>query len=430
MNLRIAWLGPWNEQSAIAAFGFEVVSELESRGCAVTVYRSEMGSLLALPPLPGERPVSELTGQKTRELLVSFDHVIANIGDHFGFHGAILPILPELGATVIFHDGFIANLAAGYISANTTSLDTHKAAVRFTYGADAIPDQVNVWDAPLEMIAAERPMTEWLARLAAGCVTHSGLWSDRFQKACVGPVQIIPLCYPDLGVLEPFPIGETLTISTVGYINPNKQADQVLKALASDPMLASRCRYQLLGQITPAQRDRISKLAETLGIPAPHFAGRLSDSDLRAALAETDIIACLRHPILESGSASFITALLSARPTLVSHQAHYAEVPEGMVLPCRPGDEAADVARHLRWILDNPTEARAMGSRARKYALATHARDRYVDKLLDLAARATEVSPVVRAALRLGQVLGSFGADINDPAAERIARTLSSGLPS
>jgi hypothetical protein len=430
MNLRIAWLGPWTARSAIAAFGLEVVSELEERGDNVTIFRSEMGAPLADPPLHGNRQVVELRSTSIRDLQLSYDHVIANIGDHLGFHGAILPVLHELGATIIFHDGYLASLAGAYVEDLGGTANTYEALIRLTYGPDATVSADDIWNTPLETVAAERPMVEWLARLAAGCVTHSSAWVDRLRQACPGPVAAIPLCYPDPKVSPPRPIGDMLTITTLGHVNRNKRADQVICALASDRELASRCRYQLIGEVSGAERDRLSTLAQALETAAPSFLGRLSDADLRTALAETDVIACLRYPILEGGSASLVTALFTARPTLVSHQAHYADIPAGLVLPCAPGNEAPDVAKHLRWILDKPDEAQALGTRARTYAAVTHVKGRYVDKLLELAARATQISPLVRAAARFGQVLGGIGADPNDPFAERIARALTLGLPS
>jgi hypothetical protein len=429
MSLRIAWLGPWCEQSAIGAFGLEVVSEIEGRGHDVVVFRSETDDLLLQAPFPGNRSVRQLTHNSMNELKWSFDHVIANIGDHFGFHGAIPDLLGRLGATVIFHDGFIANLAGGYAAKVFNSTESLTALIQLTHGPSVVVDDTDLWRFPLHVIAAERPMLEWLARSASGCVTHSSIWADRLRNACAGPVEVIPLCYPDLEVSLPRPIGDTLTIATVGHVNPNKRADQVIRALASDAALSERCRYQLLGEIENAERQRLSNLADTLNVPSPKFLGRVSEHDLRTALAETDVIACLRHPVLEGGSASLITALLTARPTLVSHQAHYAEIPEGLVLPCHPGNEAPDVASQLRWILDNKDQARALGMRARQYALAVHVKNRYVDKLLRLAARATEISPLVRAATKFGYVLGSIGAEPGDLAIGRISRELAHGFP-
>jgi hypothetical protein len=364
------------------------------------------------------------------ELRWSFDHVIANIGDHFGFHGAIPNVLGNLAATVIFHDGFIASLAGAYAVDRSDSAEVQRLLIRLTHGRQVKVEEADVWNAPLEEIAKERPMVEWLARLASGCITHSSVWADRLRHACAGPVEIIELCFPDMSVGLPRPIGQTLIISTVGHANSNKRADEVLRALASDPELTERCRYQLLGEIGPAERERLSSIAQTLKIPAPAFFGRLSADELCAAVAETDVIACLRHPVLEGGSASLITALFTARPTLVSNQAHYADMPEGLVLPCRPGDEAPDVAKHLRWILGFPDQAQELGLRARQYALVTHVKDRYVDELLDLAARATQLSPLVRAATKMGQLLGSIGAEPDDPSGRRIAEAFDEGLPS
>ena len=429
MSLRIAWLGPWCEQSAIAQFGLHVVMELERRGHHVTIFRSETGDLLDLPSLNGKRPVNTITEGNLGALRWSFDHVIANLGDHFGFHGALVETIETLGATMIFHDGFLLNLAGAYVRSLSTANDGLAKLVRAIYGLDISIDDVDVWSAPLELIAAQTPMTEWLAPFAAGCVIHSSIWKDRLTRACQGPVEVIQLAYKDLAPAPPRPMEDTLTIATIGTANSNKRADQVLYALASDRDLSRRCRYKLLGDITDAERTRLTELAATLEVPAPYFSERLSDEDLREALVETDVISCLRHPVLEGGSASLVTALFSARPTLVSHQAHYADVPEGLVFPCRAGEEAADVSRHLRWILDHPVEARTIGVRARQYAFETHSSGQYVDRLLDLAARATEFSPAVRTAAKFGRILGDCDSASDEPVVERISRALSSGLP-
>ena len=57
---RIAWAGPWNGRSAIAAFGALVVEELAARGHEVSVFRTETGEFLDLPPRPAPGPVSRL----------------------------------------------------------------------------------------------------------------------------------------------------------------------------------------------------------------------------------------------------------------------------------------------------------------------------------------------------------------------------------
>ena len=173
-----------------------------------------------------------------------------------------------------------------------------------------------------------------------------------------------------------------------------------------------------------AEQERLEHLSADLGIPPPRFTGWLSDAALRAEMAEVDVIACLRHPVLEAGSASLVTAMYAARPTLVSWHGVYAEVPDDVVHHCAPGQEAGDVAAHLRAILLEPDAALAMGQRARAHALKVHSAAHYVDRLLPAILAATEAAPAIAAARSLGKVLGRFGISPDDPAVSRIAGKL------
>jgi hypothetical protein len=219
-----------------------------------------------------------------------------------------------------------------------------------------------------------------------------------------------------------------LVIATIGHLNPNKRADQVLLAIASDPVLSARCEYRLLGHVERPERERLEHMSADFGIPPPRFAGWLSDDELHAEMVEVDVIACLRNPLLEAGSASLVTAMYAARPTLVSWHGVYTEVPDDVVFHCTPGQEAKDVAAHLRAILSEPDAAHAMGQRARAHALQFNSAVHYVDRLLPAIVAATEAAPAIAAARRLGKLLGSFGVGPNDPAVSRIVGNLSDML--
>jgi glycosyltransferase involved in cell wall biosynthesis len=150
----------------------------------------------------------------------------------------------------------------------------------------------------------------------------------------------------------------------------------------------------------------------------------VDEADLASRLAAVDAICCLRNPVLEGASASLILAMRSGRPVLVSDHGPYAEIPDGLVLKCRPGSEAAEVRRHLEALLADPSPARAMAERARAYAEETFTAERYVDQLLVHVDRVTETLPAVRAAMGLGRTLAGFGVPPDDPAGERIAAAL------
>ena len=105
---RIAWAGPWNARSAIAAFGSLVVAELAARGHEVEVFRTETGEILALPPRPAPGPVSPLAGAVPEALVRDYDAVIVNLGDHTATTARRSRPLLRVPALAIFHDAFLA----------------------------------------------------------------------------------------------------------------------------------------------------------------------------------------------------------------------------------------------------------------------------------------------------------------------------------
>jgi glycosyltransferase involved in cell wall biosynthesis len=426
---RLAWCGPWNNRSAIAAFGQSIVSEMLARHHEVTVFRTEVGDALNEEPLPTSVPVHNLDAANIRALSLSFDGVVANIGNHYPFHGSLIHLLERTPCLVIFHDGLIADLARGWAYAAAAGETSLRTLVRQLYGEDTWKAETHYWDWDrAEYLVSTRPMTEWLTPLAAGIVTHSEFWASRMQAACSGKVDVVPLAFPDFQVSLPREHQGRLIIGTIGHFNPNKRVDQVLRAIASDPVLRDRCEYRLLGPISDPDRERLVRLSAELGIAPPRFSGWLSDEDLKAAIAEIDVIACLRYPIIEAGSASLVTALYTARPTLVSWHGAYAEVPDDAVLPCAPGQEAADIAAHLQNILAEPVAALALGRRARAYALKFHSAAYYVDRLLPAIAAATAAAPAIGAANRLGKILGDIGIGADNFVVTRISENLSDML--
>lgn len=425
MTLRIAWLGPWNATSAIARFGVEVVEEMERRGYEVDVYRTETGRALTLAALPGARSVRPLAPKVLKRLRRRYDHVYANIGDNDEFHGALVDALDGITPIGIFHDGYLLSLAHAYMIRKGFDEDQQRMFFQSVYGKDAFPEGVPIWQRTQTALAEQMPCTEWLAKLVCGAVAHSDVWRQRIEVNCPGPVSVLPLPYPDIGELPSLPVPGRIRIATFGHANPNKRIDEVIKAIAASDRLRNACQYAVYGKVTDDEAARIAALARRLKVSPPRFSGWVDDEELIDAMTATDVVACLRYPILEGGSASLVTAMLSGRPTLVSDHGHY-RLPEGLALPCRPGDEAGDIARHLNWVLDNPTEATEMGRRARKFALAHYSAKRYVDGLIPLADKAVGLAPILATAKQFGYFLGQIGVAPDDPAVDRVVSSLSS----
>ena len=362
MSLKLLWAGPWNERSAIGFFGTEIVRELVGLGHSVEVLRTELDADLLLPPRPAPGPVHAVSARPMVELSREVDGVIVNLGDHYGFHGGAVPILRDTAPLVILHDAWMGNFVESW---------------RHTAGDDA-------WrvDRLLNGLGNDASGIAPFCALASGVVVHGPHYRTAAETACTGPVAAIPLSYTSEALPPPRPISDRLIVTTIGHVNGNKRADEVIRALGASERLRHRVLYMLAGPVKPDEQARLLALARRTGAPEPHFTGWVPDETLRMLMTGTDVFCCLRYPALEGGSASLIAAMLSARPTLVSDHASYAEVPDGLVMKCAPGHEAAYVMHHLETILDNPAAARAMGERAREHALHSFAPATYAARLL------------------------------------------------
>jgi glycosyltransferase involved in cell wall biosynthesis len=422
-GLRIGWASPWNQRSAIAAFSAEVTFELTRRGHVVTALRTETGEYAALPLRPAPGPIHHLDELDDGALRRDFDVVVAQVGDQYGYHGAVIRRLEPVSTVGVFHDAFIVNLASGYLHYGGDGGKTLHDLAREVHGAAGMPDGEPFW-AELGEMARRRPMVEWLARRCAAAVAHAEHYADRLRDACPGPVATIPLAFTVPG-LPPGPTPwDRMTLATIGHANTNRRIDQLIMAIGASGVLRQRCRLRVIGEAAPAERARLEDLARLLGVEPPEFTGWVSDEDLRWHLRDVDAIACLRNPVLEGASASVILALTSGRPTLVTDHGCYAEIPADAVLACRPEEEALDAMRHLEWLLAHPAEGAALGARGRAIALTRHTPAAYVDALLPLLERVVAARPGREAQQRLVATLGSFGLGADDPAARRTEAVL------
>jgi glycosyltransferase involved in cell wall biosynthesis len=425
-GLRIGWATPWNVNSAIAQAAAEVAAELARHGHAITVLRTETGDSLSLPPRPSPWPVHALADIPSDHIRHAFDVVVAQVGDNYGYHGALIPRWRELGVVGIFHDAFLANLAAvwAYLPGGAGE-QALRFAVREAYGEDGWRvDEPFITAATMLEVARRRPMLEWLAPHTVAAVAHADHYAARLRAACPGPVEVIPLAM-EFRDLPPPPLRwNRMTVAVIGHANSNKRIDQVILAVAASPMLRRCCRIRVIGGTTEEARERLSNYACTLEIQPPEFTGWISDEDLRWQLRDVDVICCLRYPVLEGASASLILALAAGRPTLVSNHGCYAEVPDNAVLACRPGAEALDVMRHLERLMADPAAGIAMGLRAQAVATRRHSPAAYAASLLPMLREVINGRPLRAARQRLGDTLGEFGLPRHDPAMLRIDAVL------
>jgi glycosyltransferase involved in cell wall biosynthesis len=400
--MRIAWCSPFNTQSAIARYSRYVVDELRLRGFDVEGVCVEAGDASELPVLETRFPLRRAVALAVIGPAHGFDLSVTNLGNYAAFHGECVKAMLPGPTVAVFHDCEMSSLA-GVLPRPTRRVEPGSQHGR----GDG--------DAVLAMFAS----------LAAGAVAHGPHYVDALRNACPGPVEMIPLCYPDLGSIEPRCTGQgDFIVATLGMMNKNKQPDRIMHAIAKSSRLRDRALYRIIGPITDEQKGQLTALAASLGIRAPEMHGWVSDKVLSALASEANVICCIRYPISEGGSASLISSLYTARPVIVADAGFYSLVPDDFVFKVSYGSATDDLVTALESVAEDQAAADRRAKCAREWARETFSAKAYADRLIPFLEQCLNVIPVIDAGRRMGRTLQGFGVSFGDPAVTRIAQTV------
>lgn len=427
--MRIAWASPIGERSAIGRVSADVCRGLVEAGHAVTVIATEMTDEAGRPhPVPA--PIVSWREAAREDLPSAFDLLAVNFGDHYGYHGGLFRLLDRLPTIGIFHDFFLFNLFMGWaadpdLHAGATATDVAPAVAR-AYGDHDAAELVNAalrGEAGVDELVERLPMTDWAARRCQGALAHADFYLERLANACPGPVMKGRMPVSGRGVTPLSRTADPVTCLTVGVMNPNKCADQVIRAFGRSPLLQARARYRLAGPIDPSEAERLTALAQTCNCSLT-ILGAVSDAALQAELEGADIICCLRKPVLEGCSGSAIEALLAGRPTVVADAGFYAELPEAFVTKVDAGLSLAPLVAALEALVGDGERRVRSGREARAWAEETFALEPYVRTLETLMAETAKAAPLLDVGREVGVELDRLGVSPGDPAVTRIGALL------
>lgn len=430
--MRIAWVTPLAQRSAIGRFSASVTAELASRGHRVRIVRSESVFDPAAPAHPTDLQVTHIESVDPETLRLKSDIAVINVGDNYLFHAGIFRMLEIMPCVGVFHDYYLMNLFNGWAAERRAGAEEYEAEIVATYGPGAADAAAlaRVGRLPLEAIARDIPMTEWVARRCAGALAHAEFYADRLRKVCPGPVEVAHLTVEPRGVA---PLvgkdGDQVVVATVGVMNPNKCADAVIEAIAASPMLASRVRYNLVGGISDEERTRLEGLAASRGYGGLTIFGAVDDETLARSLQDADIVCCLRKPVLEGASGSAIEGLLSGRPTIVADAGFYAEIPDDYCFKVPADVPPEALTRQLERLVGDQALRREAGARAQAWAEDHFGPERYAARAEGLIQETIDALPILNLGERFGRDLADFGLAPDDPAVARIAATIEAMFP-
>lgn len=412
--MKIVIFTPALKASAIGRMARLVTRELLRLGHDVAVVRSEEEDLLEEETHDfGLVPIAWNDLAAVDALTSRADLILYQIGDNARYHWGCVEWLHRRPGVVCLHDYYVGHLFHGWATKHPAGAEQ---ILRHWYGAQVAESFFELAPRPrfIELTWKAAPLTEWICSMATGVITHSAWDIDRVRNACTGPVRVVPLAYDSGSVddraREPSDRdGEgMLNILTVGYVNTNKRAASVIRAIGSSPLLRHRAVYRLVGPVHSGVVHELSALARGCGVRL-RISGEVDDVGLSKAFQEADIVCCLRWPSLESASASAIEAMLHGKAIVVTDTGFYRELPDQFVTKVAPEDEVATLRSGLERLGGSRALRDALGELGRSWAAKTFTAQNYAAEVVRMVEMSARIRPLLEASAYFKHVMASWG---------------------
>jgi glycosyltransferase involved in cell wall biosynthesis len=420
--MRIAWFTPLSQKSAIARFSAAATASLSKMADLDLCYFDAED--IREPTVPTRHFQS--AASVPTETLNTYDVVVYNFGNYLPFHREIYLLSRRWPGVCILHDLVMHHFFAAYCFDYLRDAAAYQLLLENSYGVSA-PASGRVWETE-EVVRF--PLFEEAIRGALGVITHSNFFKDRVEACFAGPVTRISLAYdkgPTRSAVSRKQLGLTpdqILLVTVGHVNPNKQIESVIDALAQIGFDSRSIVYAVLGPASPDYERKLKTQAEEKGLGSVvRFLGEVSDEILGAYLSAADVCVNLRFPAMEGASASVIEEMLFGKPVIFTDTGFFSELPDECVIKVPPGS-ATELASALRYLAKDSSARELAGARAKAFAEAEFHADRYAKRVMEFIGEIQGAKPLISLVDRVGVELGRMGVRADTPILDVVAREI------
>jgi glycosyltransferase involved in cell wall biosynthesis len=423
--MKLAWFTPMSQKSAIGRFSVAVAASLAKLADVEICYFD--ADRIRETVVPTRRFQSSKS--VTVETLSSYDIVIYNFGNYLPFHREIFLLSRQWPGVCILHDFVMHHFFAAYHLDDLRAEASYKLLMQTTYGP-AAPVTGRVWETD-EVVRF--PLFEEVTRGALGIVTHSEFFKQRVEASFAGPVARIPLAYdagtnrPEISRQQLAVKDDQILIVTIGHVNPNKQVERVIDAIARLGAASPPIVYAILGPALPDYERKLKAAVKAGGLTdSIRFLGQVSDDVLSGYLSAADICINLRFPAMEGASASVIEEMLFGKPVIVMNTGFFAELPDDCVVKVR-ADSDADLLSALKQLVHDESARKRIGALAQLFAESEFHAGKYASRFMDFLWHVRSARPLLGLADRVGVELARIGvardAKVVDSFAQELLRT-------
>lgn len=362
---RVAYVTPWPPQrTGVAHYAQEMASYL-SEYADLTLYVEDPSDVA--PPLHGmqARSLTNLPAEAEQ-----YDTILYHIGNNTQFHRAIYQLAWEIPGVVDLHDyNLNPFLADAFLGTEQDYL--YYAAALEAYGItrDSIPSQ--------GLDTFEFPMSLALAKRSHATIVHSSWVRDQLCDA--SNVHVVPHGSENHSLkqrpIDVEPLRQRLDIDakefvvlSPGFVHRLKRIDVVLKAVKALVDRGIPVRFVIAGAIVEPSLG-IEEQVRELGLEScVTISGYLSEEDLDAAIALSDVVVNLRCPSLGESSGTLLRAFSQGKACIVSNYQQYAELPNDVCWKADTDElEVPQLVAYLERLIRDPVTRQQLGQNANAF---------------------------------------------------------------
>ena len=387
VRLRLGYASPLPPaRSGIADYSADLLPAL-ARAADVTLLVDDPAALDA--PWRDNYPVAALSELGTHRW--NQDLLLYHMGNS-ALHGEIYDALLRYPGLVVLHETNLHHFISDQTVGRRKDVAAYVREWAFAAGPAGLAQVQAIAERAAPTPFAAQPLNQRLLRSALGLVVHSENAAARLRTAAPDrPVFAIPMvAVPHPGHARRQELAwpdDSIIFATLGFLNPYKQIDLLLRAFARVHRDVPQARLLFVGEAAQGDAAFLAQIAALDLAAAVHYVGYVPTlSGFVDWIHTADVIVTLRHPTLGETSAGAIRALAAGRPQVVFDHGWYAELPTDAAQKVSPLDEDA-LTGALRDLALDPARRAAMGRAAAAHAAANHTPEAVAERYV-AAARA------------------------------------------
>ncbi len=396
--MKIAWVTPTDEKSAIFEYSKIVSKELSKRADLIVFGTTESSAELSCK-------YYSLNDEEAIHKLKESDVVIYNMGDNYNFHSKIFETYLKIPGIIILHDLYFENLLNGYFSKLENGVEVKKETIKHIkkYIENKVSPSLlhNFFGDSSYATGLIQAMFEPILVNALGVISHCQESNEVVSKIYPFLCKAINLPYKS----QPIKVNagkETskIELTTVGYVNKEKRHDLVIQAIAENKELRNKIHYNIAG---PYNEDsdyfkNLISIVNKFGLAATvTFHGQISKEDMEKVFSKTDVFINLRKPCLNTGSWSLVEELASGKPVVTENFGFARSLPDDVVIKLKATSHISELKK-LSKILDETSSSSSIrkkyGVKSIEFVKENNSPSKYCDDLIKFAKEVISNKPL------------------------------------